>query len=61
MDQIVTWRELGYGFCFHRADYDQYESLPPWARKSLAQHASDRRAHTYTDAEFETGATHDPL
>ena len=61
MDQIVTWRELGYGFCFHRADYDQYESLPPWARKSLDEHASDRRVHTYTDAEFETGATHDPL
>jgi deoxyribodipyrimidine photo-lyase len=61
MDEILTWRELGYGYCFHRPDYDQYESLPPWARKSLDEHASDRRVHTYTDAEFETAATHDPL
>ena len=61
MDEILTWRELGYGFCFHRPDYDQYESLPPWARKSLDEHATDRRVHTYTDAQFETAATHDPL
>lgn len=27
LDQLVTWRELGYNFCSHRADYDQYDSL----------------------------------
>ncbi|HPH67343.1 MAG TPA: deoxyribodipyrimidine photolyase [Kofleriaceae bacterium] len=61
MDEILTWRELGYSFCFHRSDYDRYESLPPWARKSLDEHASDPRAHTYTLAQFESAATHDPL
>ena len=28
LDELVTWRELGYGFCFHRADYAEYGSLP---------------------------------
>ena len=23
LDELITWRELGYGFCFHRADYDR--------------------------------------
>lgn len=61
LDELITWRELGYGFAFHRDDYDRYESLPGWALQSLEEHASDPRQHLYTLAEFEAGATHDPL
>lgn len=61
MDELVTWRELGYGFCHHRSDYARYESLPPWAQATLNEHASDKRSYLYTAAEFETGATHDAL
>ena len=33
LDQLVVWRELGYNMCATRPlDYDQYASLPGWAR-----------------------------
>jgi deoxyribodipyrimidine photo-lyase len=61
LDELITWRELGYGFAFHRADYDQFEALPPWAQRSLEEHAADPRPHQYTLAQLEAATTHDPL
>ncbi len=61
LDQLVTWREVGYNFSAHRGDYDRYESLPPWAQKTLEEHARDERAHLYSLEEFESGSTHDVL
>lgn len=61
LDEIVTWREVGYNFCSHRGDYDKYESLPDWAKKTLGEHAKDEREHVYALDEFEEGRTHDPL
>ncbi len=61
LDQLVTWRELGLNMCAHREDYDRYESLPDWARETLASHTSDPRDRTYSLREFEEGRTHDPL
>ena len=42
-------------------DFERYESLPEWARATLAKHAKDPRPHLYSLAEFEAGATHDEL
>jgi deoxyribodipyrimidine photo-lyase len=61
LDQLITWRELGYNMAALAADYDRYESLPDWARATLAQHARDRREHVYTLAQFTAAQTHDPL
>lgn len=61
LDELITWRELGYNMCFHRDDYDQYESLPDWAQRTIAKHRSDRRDHVYELAEFEAAETHDPV
>jgi deoxyribodipyrimidine photo-lyase len=61
LDQLITWRELGYNFNSHRADYDRYESLPVWAQKTLKKHARDGRKHVYNLEQFEAAATHDPL
>jgi len=61
LDELVTWRELGYNFCWQRDDFDQYESLPAWARQTLEKHAGDRRPHAYTPEELERGETHDAL
>lgn len=61
LDELITWRELGYNLCSHSSDYDQYESLPEWARISLEKHASDRRSHLYTMEQFDQARTHDPL
>lgn len=61
LDQLITWRELGFNMTQRVADYDRYESLPDWAKTTLAQHAGDRREHVYTLAQFEHAQTHDPL
>jgi deoxyribodipyrimidine photo-lyase len=62
LDQLVTWRELGFNFCAHRPrDYDQYESLPGWAQHTLEKHAGDRREYVYGAEELEQARTHDPL
>jgi deoxyribodipyrimidine photo-lyase len=63
LDEALTWRDLGlHWHRERRADTASLESaLPAWARATLGAHAADRRAHTYTPAEWEAGATHDPL
>jgi deoxyribodipyrimidine photo-lyase len=61
LDELITWREVGYNFASHRNDYDQYESLPEWVRETLKKHAKDEREHVYTLEEFETAKTHDAL
>ena len=61
LDQLITWRELGFQFCAKRPDYDCFESLPEWARRSLEEHASDRRPQLYDSEQFERAETHDDL
>ena len=60
-DEVITWREIGYNFSFLREDYDQWESLPLWARQTLEAHASDERQYVYSRDELERAKTHDPL
>ncbi|MHB0959766.1 MAG: deoxyribodipyrimidine photolyase [Pirellulaceae bacterium] len=61
LDELITWRELGYNMCHLRADYDQYDSLPQWARQTLYKHIRDSRAFVYSLEQFERAETHDPL
>lgn len=62
IDELVTWREIGFNMAHREPDtYDKYESLPEWARKTLAEHADDEREYVYTLEEFEHARTHDEL
>ncbi len=61
LDQVITWRELGFNFCEMRKDYDRFESLPAWALKTLRLHTRDQRSSVYTLEQFERAKTHDPL
>ena len=61
LDELITWRELGYNMCWQRNDYDQYDSLPDWVRRTLAEHAGDHRPHIYSLDQFEAAKTHDEL
>jgi len=60
LEQLVTWRELGFVFAWHRRDHDRYESLPDWARATLEAHARGDGG-AYTLAELERAATGDEL
>ncbi len=62
LDQLITWRELGFNTCVRRPDdYDRFESLPAWARATLLRHVTDRRSITYSLEQFEGAATDDSL
>ncbi|WP_417740303.1 deoxyribodipyrimidine photolyase [Rosistilla oblonga] len=61
LDELITWREVGFNFCTHRRDYDRYESLPDWAQQTLGEHADDEREFIYSLEDFEAAKTHDEL
>jgi deoxyribodipyrimidine photo-lyase len=61
LDQVVTWRELGFNMAANRPDHREYESLPDWALQTLEAHAADARPHLYSLEEFQAAATHDEL
>lgn len=62
IDEFVTWREIGFNKCVMSPDtYDKYESLPDWARKTLAEHADDEREYVYDLETFENSETHDEI
>ncbi|MCG8418320.1 MAG: deoxyribodipyrimidine photolyase [Proteobacteria bacterium] len=61
LDELVTWREIGFNMCAHQKNYAAFASLPQWAKRTLDDHSGDPRSHTYTLAQFEGARTHDPL
>jgi deoxyribodipyrimidine photo-lyase len=61
LDQLCTWREIGFNMCYRQRDYDQYESLPHWAIQTLSDHQDDPRPAIYSLEQFERAETHDPL
>ncbi|MEM6364033.1 MAG: deoxyribodipyrimidine photolyase, partial [Planctomycetota bacterium] len=62
LDQLLTWREIGFNIAFQNPDtYDKFESIPDWAKATLAETLSDDREYEYTLEEFENARTHDEL
>jgi deoxyribodipyrimidine photo-lyase len=62
LDQTVIWRELGF---IHAAllptVWDQYASLPEWAQRTLAKHATDPRPAQYEIERLRRAESDDPL
>ena len=62
LDELVTWREVGYNMAWQEEEtYETYESLPDWAKRTLEDHAGDEREHVYDLEQFETADTHDEI
>ncbi|MFB1005182.1 MAG: hypothetical protein QMC59_01725 [Candidatus Poseidoniaceae archaeon] len=60
LDQIITWRELGFNNSFHNPNHNKFESLPNWAKITLSEHADDERS-TYTLEQIRNADTHDEI
>jgi deoxyribodipyrimidine photo-lyase len=60
LEQLIVRRELAVNFVRFNPDYDNVESAPPWAQKSLGEHSGDPRK-TYSARQLEGAETHDPL
>ena len=61
LDQVVTWRDLGFIHCAQNENHDSFESLPEWAKTTLKEHENDVRPWLYTLEQFENCETHDEL
>jgi deoxyribodipyrimidine photo-lyase len=61
LDQLVVWRELAFNACEYVPDATSYDSLPDWARGTIAAHQADPRPHRYSLARLEAAQTSDPI
>jgi len=61
LDEVITWREVGFHFAHHRSDYDQIESLPDWVQQTMDEHRDDPREYIYSYNELKNSQTHDDI
>ena len=59
IDELLVRRELSMNWCEFTERYDEFESLPAWARATLRAHRRDRREYVYTQDALEAARTHD--
>jgi deoxyribodipyrimidine photo-lyase len=60
IEELIVRRELAMNFVNFNPDYDRYEGLPAWAKKTLQEHAKDKREFLYSLEQLELAQTHDP-
>lgn len=61
LEELIVRRELSDNFCLYNPHYDSEEGFPEWAKKSLKEHAKDKREYLYSMEEFRNAKTHDEL
>ena len=62
IEEAVVRRELADNFCFYNQEhYDSIQGANDWAKKTLQDHAQDKREYLYTREQLEHGHTHDDL
>lgn len=59
IEEMVVRKELSDNFCFYNDDYDSLKGAPEWGRRTLDDHAGDKRDHIYTREQYEAAETHD--
>lgn len=61
LEELIVRRELSDNYCFYQPDYDRYETLPEWGRRTLDEHRNDPREHLYSLEQLEAAESHDDL
>lgn len=61
LEELIVRRELADNYCYYQPHYDSLQGAWEWARKTLMDHASDKREHIYTREQLEKAQTADPL
>ena len=54
-------RELSENFCYYNQNYDNFEGANDWSKKTLLDHAKDKRTQLYTLEDLDNFRTHDKL
>ncbi|NIW51018.1 MAG: deoxyribodipyrimidine photolyase, partial [Candidatus Korarchaeota archaeon] len=60
LEELIVRRELSMNFVFYNQNYDSFDGLPEWAKKTLKEHEKDPREYIYSLEELENAETHDP-
>ena len=60
LEELIVRRELACNFVNFTRNYDSYDCLPEWARRTLQEHKSDVRPTVYTRRQLEAADTDDP-
>ena len=60
LEELIVRRELAMNFVHYHEQYDSYDGLPEWAKRTLEKHEKDKRPYGYVLTEFEGARTHDP-
>lgn len=60
IEELVVRRGLSQNFCHFTENYDRWECLPDWARRTLQLHSGDPRPNAYAREQLERAETHDP-
>jgi len=47
VEESVVRRELSLNFCHFTADYDKFDCLPSWAKKTLKEHMKDKKEYQF--------------
>ncbi len=59
LDELIIRRELAINFVYYNKDYDNFNCLPAWTKKTLLDHEFDKRQYNYNIKQLENGETHD--
>jgi len=60
LEELIVRRELSCNFCHFNHAYDEFSSLPSWARATLYDHLDDPRPFDYSLDRLENAQTDDP-
>lgn len=61
LEEMIVRRELTDNYCWFNSNYDTYNGIKDWAKKTLEEHADDPREYIYTLKDFEKAKTHEDL
>jgi deoxyribodipyrimidine photo-lyase len=60
LEEMIVRRELAVNYVQHNENYDNFNGLPEWAKRTLLSHLNDPREYIYDLNELENAETHDP-
>jgi len=60
LEELIVRRELSMNFVHYNRQYDSFNGLPEWVKRTLNEHREDPRNYVYSLEELEQARTHDP-
>jgi deoxyribodipyrimidine photo-lyase len=59
LEELIVRKELADNYCYYNKNYNSFEGLKDWAKKTLNEHKNDKREITYSLEQLESAKTSD--